>query len=536
MKNTYRNSKIETANKIEVPYILIRKDDEKNGEMITSNFNFNKISTKKSPAYTDFSREMYNSTIDKQKSRKLSRVFELVAGEAASLLAVYEILNDNFAMVGMEKSLITIPWLLPLPLLAATTIGTLKFNSNKNDNKLTYEFYDNYDKTVIFNITSQGNNILTLKNSIESVHYWYNYLSSSGYINYKYEIDVVIEPEPYYKNKVFYESLYEYFGKSLRLIVVPRDYATSNNTKYKARALNFAVEDRKAKGLNNTNAWVYHQDEETTVGEDTLLGISEFINKADTKVKYGAGFIIYCLDWSLRPSQIQEMSRTNDDYRVLFSLNTKTNPLVGFHGSHFLVRSEVEDKIGWNFIRKAIADDLIFENALRREHPGSFAFLKGFAYEKAASNLKEQVKQRRRWALGLGDALRNDEVSKTKKAVMAYSGVAWFGSIASIGALFVSLTQAFRGFYIESLAVLGYTWIQMINNYYDGYLFHSNYISKDKLPKKFKIPKMVLNGIVGALVDAVAPWYVLKRNGRNKGFEVLDKDASIESNKIKLRK
>ncbi|MEM0143498.1 MAG: glycosyltransferase family 2 protein [Candidatus Parvarchaeum sp.] len=536
MKIIYKNNNTETADEIEAPYILIRKDEQKTERMPLDNFDFNKITTEKIPAYVNFSEEMYNKTIERQSHRKLNRVYELAAGEAASLMVLYGLLKDNFTPIGIEKSLIAVPWLLPVPLLIATTIGTLRFNSNKNDNKLTYEFYDNYDKTVIFNITSQGNNVLTLKNSVESVHFWYNCLSSSGEINYKYEIDVVIEPEPYNKNRAFYDSLPEYFGKNLRLIVVPEDYKTSNNTKYKARALNFAVEDRRARALNNDNVWVYHQDEETTVGEDTLLGISEFINKADQKVKYGAGFIIYCLDWSLRPSQVQEMSRTNDDYRVLLSLNTKTNPLVGFHGSHFLIRSETEDKIGWNFMRKAIADDLIFENALRHKYPNSFNFLKGFAYEKAAATVKEQIKQRRRWVKGLGDALTNNEVSKTKKVVMSYSGIAWFGSIASVSALFISLTPTFSGFYPASLAVMGYVWIQMINNYYDGYLFHSNYIPKDKLPKKFRIPRIVANGIIGALVDAVAPWYIFKRNGKNKGFEVLDKDASIENNKIKLRK
>ena len=389
---------------------------------------------------------------------------------------------------------------------------------------------------VIFNITSQGNNILTLKNSIESVHFWYNRLSNSEKINYKYEIDVIIEPEPYQKNIVFYRSLSEHFGANIKFVIVPKDYTTSNNTMYKARALNYAVEDRLLRGLNSDNVWVYHQDEETTVGEDTLLGISEFIKNTNSNVKYGAGFIIYCLDWSMRPSQVQEMSRTNDDYRVLLSLSTKTNPLVGFHGSHFLIRSKTEGEIGWNFIRKAIADDLIFENALRRKYPNSFRFLKGFAFEKAASNLKDQIKQRRRWALGLGDALMNNEVSKTKKSLMIYSGIAWFGSIASVGSLFLSLTPEFSGFYPASLAVLGYLWVQMINNYYDGYLFHKRYIPEDRMPKKFKTIRLVANGVIGALVDAIAPWYVFKQSSRNNGFEVLNKDASLSNNKYLLRK
>ena len=519
------------------PCILIRKNAGNAMEgQIPKNFDFSKINTPLNPAYLNFSTEKYNETIGVQNKRRFSRVYELAAGETASVFVLYEVINNSLSLDLIGKSLISIPWLLPLPLLAATTIGAFKFGSNKKDNTLTYEFYDNSDITVIFNITSQGNNILTLKNSIESVHYWYSKLNSSGEINYKSEIDVIVEPGPYQKNIAFYSSLAEQFGESLKFIVVPNDYVTSNNTKYKARALNFAVEYRRSRGLNSDKVWIYHQDEETTVGEDTLIGISEFINKADKNIKYGAGFIIYCLDWSMRPSQVQEMSRTNDDYRVLLSLSSKVNPLVGFHGSHFLIRSETEDEIGWNFVRKAIADDLIFENSLRRKYPNSFSFLKGFAFEKAASNLREQIKQRRRWALGLGDALMNDEISKTKKVVMAYSGMTWFGSIASVGALFLSLTPEFSGFYPTSLAVLGYLWIQMVNNYYDGYLFHKRYIPTDKMPNKFKTIRMIGNGVIGALVDAIAPWYVFKHSSRSNGFEVINKDASLNNGKVKLRK
>lgn len=514
---------------------LIR-GNENYARNLHNDFDFSKISTPVSPAYVGFSLNKYNETIRTQSKRKLNRAYELVAGETASILILYEVINNGLSYGLIDKSLISIPWLLPLPLLAVTTIGSFKFNENKNNHVLDCEFCDNSDKTVVFNITSQGNNILTLKNSIESVHFWYSRLLDEGKINYKYEIDVILEPSPYQKNLEFYNSIYERFGDSIKFVIVPKDYTTSNNTKYKARALNFAVEERRHRGLNSDNVWVYHQDEETTVGEDTLLGISEFIKNADQNVKYGAGFIVYCLDWSMRPSQVQEMSRTNDDYRVLLSLSTKTNPLVGFHGSHFLIRSKTEDEIGWNFIRKAIADDLIFENALRRKYPNSFKFLKGFAFEKAASNLGEQIKQRRRWALGLGDALMNNEVSKTKKAVMTYSGIAWFGSIASVGSLFLSLTPAFSGFYPASLAVLGYLWVQMVNNYYDGYLFHKKYIPKDKMPKKFKTIHLVANGVVGALVDAIAPWYVFKRSSRDNGFEVLNKDASLSNNKDLLRK
>jgi len=270
-----------------------------------------------------------------------------------------------------------------------------------------------------------------------------------------------------------------------------------------------------------------HQDEETTVGEDTLSGISKFIHTAKDKVKYGAGFIIYCLDYTIRPSQIQEMSRTSDDYRVMLSLSTKTNPLVGFHGSHFIIRATTEDEIGWDFGKNSIAEDMIFENVLRTKYKGSFMRLNGFAYEKAPLNIKEQIKQRRRWTRAGIYAEQNKSVSKAKKLVIAYSTFVWFGSMASVASLFATAFTFVSGYYPITLPIAGYVWVQMVNNYYDGYLFHKNYIPNDKSIKKLKRSKLIVNGIAGAFIDAIAPWYALKKQKQNIEFEVLDKDILL---------
>lgn len=481
------------------------------------------------PQYTEFTKDKYSNTVAKQHDRRTKRILSVIGAEAASLLSLYGFMETHPAANLLNAGMISIPWLLPIPALLLTAIGAAKHNKNKEKSALSENLYDNSEKKVVFTVTSQGNNIHTIKNSIDSVYYWYNNLKDSNTINYGCIINAVIEPQAYIKNKEFYDNFSKIYTKTeFILTVVPESYETSNKTKYKARALNYSVEERKRAGLTNKNVWVYHQDEETTVGEDTLLGISEFINKAHKRTKYGSGFIIYCLDWTLRPSQIQEMTRTSDDYRVLLSLSTKKNLLTGFHGSHFLVRSTVEDEIGWNFTGKAIAEDLIFENILRDRYPDPFLFLKGFAYEKAAYNVKEQIKQRRRWMLGLVDALQNNKISKPKEAVMLYNGTAWFGGIASVASLMVPFVPFTGNFYPISLCFAGYVWSQMITGYYDGYLFHKEYIPKDQLPNKFKHIKIIANGIVGALTDVVAPWYIFRKSKNKSGeFEVLDKDLSI---------
>lgn len=57
----------------------------------------------------------------------------------------------------------------------------------------------------------------------------------------------------------------------VRLILVPEDYVTRNGTKFKARNLQYALED----GVNNLSErdWIVHLDEDTEVTESSLLGI-----------------------------------------------------------------------------------------------------------------------------------------------------------------------------------------------------------------------------------------------------------------------
>lgn len=486
------------------------------------------------PQYVEFTKEKYNKTIERQHNRRIPRLMTVVGAEAASLLAFYGFVEAHPIKNAVDSSLLSIPWILPVPLLILTTYGAYKYGKDREKSVISDEVYDNKDKKVVFTVTSQGNNVKTIKNSMDSVYYWYNKLEEDGKINYECIINAVIEPDAYAKHKEFYDHFSKEYTKTrFILTVVPKEYETSNGTKYKARALNYSVEERRRQGLTHNDVWAYHQDEETTVGEDTLLGISEFIHKAPEKTKYGAGFIIYCLDWTMRPSQIQEMSRTNDDYRVLLSLCTKKNPMVGFHGSHFIIRSTAEEETGWNIGGKALAEDLIFENSLRSKNPDSFSFLKGFAYEKAANDAKGQIKQRRRWALGIVDAFKNKGISVSKRAAMVYNSAAWFGSLASVAATFIPLLPIGFYFYPISLSFTGYIWSQMIIGYYDGYLFHKEYIPKEELPYTHMTVKMVSRGVVGALTDAIAPWYALKRsNNKSGGFEVLDKDACIKSKKM----
>jgi egghead protein (zeste-white 4 protein) len=61
----------------------------------------------------------------------------------------------------------------------------------------------------------------------------------------------------------------------LREIVVPGDYSTLSGTKFKARALQYALEPHV--NILNDDDWIVHLDEETQLTHSALVGITNFL-------------------------------------------------------------------------------------------------------------------------------------------------------------------------------------------------------------------------------------------------------------------
>jgi len=50
----------------------------------------------------------------------------------------------------------------------------------------------------------------------------------------------------------------------------------------------------------------------------------------------------------------------------------------------------------------------------------------------------------------------------------------------------------------------GFIWVSMVTGYLEGFRLHSEYVQRT-----ISLSRFVLHGMVGALVDVVAPWYAL---------------------------
>ena len=367
--------------------------------------------------------------------------------------------------------------------------------------------------TVLFQITAIGKNVGALEESARSVLYWARHTAR---LPYRVEVWLVVEPDGYATAPAVYEALRR---DGARILVVPRSYSTPLGTSGKARALQFAVERRQALGLSGASTWVYHQDEETCVGQDTMLGIADFVRQ--DRLQVGVGVILYPIDWAGTPSHIQELTRTYDDFRVLDSMTLPANPTAGFHGSHILIRSDVEDAVGWDSVGYAPAEDLTFEIRARTRFGPIFGVLKGFAYEKGAFSLGDQLRQRRRWVHGILFALhRSRELPAGRRLTLLYSALTWFCALPSTIVLALSIEYHYGPLLIAPGIFTGFIWVSMATGYIEGYRLHREY-----LPRRISRPRFFVHALIGACVDILAPWYALATRPSLGDFVTKDRPA-----------
>jgi len=367
--------------------------------------------------------------------------------------------------------------------------------------------------TVLFQVTAIGKNSKALDATARSVLYWLRHTPRLGY---RFLLWLVVEPEGYWSAPELYDRLEQ---AGARVLIVPMEYRTPLATQGKARALQYACEERGRLGLSVPWVWVYHQDEETCVGADTLTGISDFIR--DGRSLVGAGIILYPIDWMGTPSHVQELTRSYDDLRVLDSMTKPGNPTAGFHGSHFLVRADVEDSVGWDSEGYAPTEDLMFEIRVRARYGPVFGVLKGFAYEKGAFSLRDQFRQRRRWMHGVLHAvLHAHELPLRRRLTVAYSGLSWFSALPSVVVLVASIELRYGPLLDVTSLFTGFIWVSMVLAYIEGYRLHARYLERPVSWLRF-----FANGLIGALIDVAAPWGALVRRPSLGDFIPKDRPA-----------
>lgn len=195
----------------------------------------------------------------------------------------------------------------------------------------------------------------------------------------------------------------------IREIVVPKSYTTKNNSMFKARALNYCLENHVNELAGND--WIVHLDEETLLTKDSISGILHFIKEGNADI--GQGPISYANGKVIKNwiTTLADSVRLSLDYGLFrFQFAFLNIPLYGFKGSYIVIRNNVEVDIGLdNGPDGSIAEDCYF--ALKAWSKGyKFGFITGEMHEKSPFTLMDFIRQRRRWFVGQTFTVLSEEI------------------------------------------------------------------------------------------------------------------------------
>jgi hypothetical protein len=473
--------------------------------------------------YLGYTMDRYNADVLKQITNRGGRVrgMALVTTGSGFLFPGAPIITST---IGTLVYVAKLSWLVPLPIFMVQAVSThvaLTPDLLIDIKKLEAKREELSGKRIIYQITTRGENLETLRYSYDSTVYWIRRVKEDRDLRFTSEVWIVTEEDRYEAEREFFDTLE---ADGAVLVIVPASYETINNSGFKARALHYACETRLERGIDTKNDWIYHQDTETMVGEDTILGNLEFAGDPAEDKLIGAGIILYPLGWRNKHNSVEETTRSVGDIGALGQMRLWGAVPFGYHGSHLIVRADIENNLGWDY-GKVRSEDLIFSLKLRERFGGVTRGLKGFAYEKPPFTFGDQLKQRRRWILGSVEVLRRRDIPNRYKFPLAYSLSSWLSALPSIGMSIIGLLIPSGGVipYIGGF-VTGFMWYMIISVYMVGLELHEPYIES---AEPLRGLKLFLGAAQGMLFDAVAPWYALLR--RTKGYEEIRKDDPVET-------
>ncbi len=262
-------------------------------------------------------------------------------------------------------------------------------------------------KRMIFQITTIGN-MQIVQESIDNIN---RICKEVGYNNYR--IDVVSEV-----NETF---------KGAFTTTVPPNYSTVNHAKYKARALQYAIEQREKSGENTDDTWIYHLDDESMITKQGLLSILDHAD--NNREPIAEGLITYPnkINFGSKLVKYLDAVRPTFCYTCCAMLRSQRKP-DWLHGSNLLLRADIEKSIGWDF-SETCAEDSLFGYEAYKKHGRIFGWHGGVLEEQSPFTFHDFIKQRQRWIKGTFENL--GRMGLSEKVKTTYRLTSWFlGSVS----------------------------------------------------------------------------------------------------------
>ncbi|KAI1731818.1 glycosyl transferase family group 2 domain-containing protein [Ditylenchus destructor] len=296
--------------------------------------------------------------------------------------------------------------LLVLPQCICNTLGWLLFNGFKD--KVQLKASPLLAPFVCFRVVTKGDYPKLVKNNVETN---LKICFEAGLENFIFEI-VTDKPINFGKEKA-----------RVREVIVPSSYRTKTGARFKARALQYCLEDDV--NILRDEDWIVHLDEETLLSLNSVCGILNFCE--DGKHQFGQGVITYAngeiINWI---TTLSDSFRVADDMgKLRFQFHVFHKPLFGWKGSFVVTQVGAERKVSFDHgMEGSIAEDCFFSMIAYRDGY-TFDFIEGEMYEKSPFTFWDFLQQRKRWLQGIYMTVHSRYIPLRCKIFLASSLYAW---------------------------------------------------------------------------------------------------------------
>ncbi|XP_057335509.1 beta-1,4-mannosyltransferase egh-like [Microplitis mediator] len=314
--------------------------------------------------------------------------------------------------------------------------------------------------------------------------------------------------------------------RRIRELVIPSEYRTKSGALFKARALQYCLED----GVNELtdHDWIVHLDEETLLTENSIHGILNFV--LDGKHPFGQGLITYAnetvVNWI---TTVADSCRVVDDMgKLRFQFRMFHRPLFSIKGSFLVAQAGAEKHVTFdNGLDGSIAEDCFF--ALKADSLGyTFDFIEGEMWEMSVFTISDFIRQRTRWNHGIYLVITSNLIPLKNKVCVAFMWI-------SLQLLPFSIISGFLTFVINLdyyiLIDLPSIFISIITIY--TYIYGSlqsfsfeNYSTLSSVVSKI----LLLFSPLTVVLECIALVYALFDRNYYK-FYVVNKERSVDDHK-----
>ena len=280
------------------------------------------------------------------------------------------------------------------------------------------------DPLIVFQITTRSaTKTPVVKRGVASIK------SSASNVNfYNYQVSVVTD-DPM--------DIGTLKNEKCEVVVVESDYCT--NAIKKGRALQYAVEHRRRTGASTAKYWIFHMDDESYVTPQTILALLKFIREGKGVASEGPIFYPLKFESANRLTAIAESIRPFACYDCVSQMTHP--PPLHMHGSNLLVRSDIEDDIGWKFGPTLAEDQMFGFKVYEKYGRGSMGWHGGILLEQPPLNVKDHFFQRRRWVLGTMQNLQR--FPRWHRYKLIFKSATYFLGFASALASFAILLHTY---------------------------------------------------------------------------------------------